>query len=115
MQGDVIEELARRYEKLTKSEKKVADYVFAHHRNPQFMSITSLAEECRVAEATIFRFCKTLGFKGYNEFKLALAKAQGQAGGSQPGGAYGAVGPGDAMEEVYQKVYSCLLYTSRCV
>ena len=106
MQGDVIEELARRYEKLTKSEKKVADYVFAHHRNPQFMSITSLAEECRVAEATIFRFCKTLGFKGYNEFKLALAKAQGQAGGSQPGGAYGAVGPGDAMEEVYQKVYS---------
>lgn len=106
MQGDVIEELARRYEKLTKSEKKVADYVFAHHRNPQFMSITSLAEECRVAEATIFRFCKTLGFKGYNEFKLALAKAQGQAGGSQPGGAYGAVGPGDALEEVYQKVYS---------
>lgn len=106
MPGDVIQELAHQYEKLTKSSKKVADYVFAHHRDPQFMSITSLAEECGVAEATIFRFCKTLGFKGYNEFKLALAKAQGEAGGIQPGGAYGAVKAQDTLDEVYQKVYN---------
>lgn len=106
MQTDVMEELARHYERLTKSGKKVADYVFAHHRDPQFMSITSLAEECGVAEATIFRFCKTLGFKGYNDFKLALAKAQGEAGGSLPDGAYGAVLPGDAMDEVCRKVYT---------
>ena len=39
------------------------------------MSISSLAAEIGVADATISRFCKALGYDGYNEFKLALAKS----------------------------------------
>jgi DNA-binding MurR/RpiR family transcriptional regulator len=64
-----------KYNSLTKSAKKVADYVLEHKIETQFMSITSLAEECGVADATITRFCHSLGLAGYNDFKLALAKA----------------------------------------
>ena len=32
-----------------------------------------------MAEATIFRFCRALGFDGYNEMKIALAKATATA------------------------------------
>ena len=39
------------------------------------MSITSLAENCGVSEATITRFCRVLGLSGYNDLKLALAKS----------------------------------------
>ena len=39
------------------------------------MSISELAEACTVAEATISRFCRRLGYKGYNAFKLAIANA----------------------------------------
>jgi len=39
------------------------------------MSISELAEECGVAEATISRFCRRLKLKGYNAFKLAMATA----------------------------------------
>ena len=39
------------------------------------MSIAELAEECGVAEATVSRFCRRLGYKGYNAFKLAIANA----------------------------------------
>ncbi len=39
----------------------------------------SLAKACGVAEATIFRFCRALGFDGYNEMKIALAKATATA------------------------------------
>ena len=38
-------------------------------------SISSLAKECCVAEATVFRFCRALGFEGYHEMRIALAQA----------------------------------------
>lgn len=60
---------------LTRSEKRIAQYILSKINESQFMSITSLAEDCNVAEATITRFCRKLGYNGYSEFKLALAKA----------------------------------------
>lgn len=47
-----------------------------HAEDAQYLSISSLAKACGVAEATIFRFCRSLGFDGYNEMKIALAKGQ---------------------------------------
>jgi DNA-binding MurR/RpiR family transcriptional regulator len=38
------------------------------------MSITQLADECGVAEATVSRFCRSLGLKGFNAFKLEMAR-----------------------------------------
>jgi len=40
-----------------------------------FMSITELAEKSKVGESGIFRFCKNLGFKGYQEFKISVAQS----------------------------------------
>ena len=74
-QVNVFARLDNEYYQLTGAEKKVADYVVSHEKQTQYMSISELAEECGVAEATIFRFCRSLGFDGYNEMKIALAKA----------------------------------------
>ncbi len=63
------------YYKLTASEKKVADYLMGHLQEAQFLSISELAENCGVAEATISRFCRRLGYGGYSAFKLAIAKS----------------------------------------
>lgn len=60
---------------LTKSGHIVADYLTCHAEEAQYLSISSLARECKVAEATIFRFCRALGFGGYNEMRIALAQA----------------------------------------
>jgi DNA-binding MurR/RpiR family transcriptional regulator len=38
------------------------------------MSITQLADECGTAEATISRFCRSLKLKGFNAFKIELAR-----------------------------------------
>lgn len=64
---------------LTKSGIIVADYLVQHAEDAQYLSISSLAKACGVAEATIFRFCRSLGFEGYNEMKIALAKATATA------------------------------------
>ncbi len=72
---DIFETISSQYFQLTNSEKKVADYILAHRIEAQYMSISELAEECEVADATISRFCRRLGLAGYNAFKLELAKA----------------------------------------
>ncbi|MGG4397947.1 MurR/RpiR family transcriptional regulator [Paenibacillus thiaminolyticus] len=61
------------YNSFTNTERKVADYIVEHTRSVIYMSITDLADACDVGESSIFRFCKSLTFKGYQEFKIALA------------------------------------------
>lgn len=39
-----------------------------------YMSITELALKIDVAEATILRYCKKIGYKGFQDFKLSLSQ-----------------------------------------
>ena len=71
---DILERIHASYYQLTATERKVADYVLAQHTQVQFMSITQLADECGTAEATISRFCRSLKLKGFNAFKIELAR-----------------------------------------
>ncbi|NBH83191.1 MurR/RpiR family transcriptional regulator [bacterium C-53] len=61
------------YNQLTKTEKKIADYIMKNTNQVLFMSITELADSCKVAEASVYRFCRTIGVKGYQEFKMKLS------------------------------------------
>lgn len=76
MAENILDSITKQYNSLTRSGKKLADYIFANTASTQYMSITSLAESCGVSEATITRFCRGLGLSGYNDFKLALAKCE---------------------------------------
>lgn len=62
------------YNTFTAAHKKLADFVLS---NPEFVlnqSISEVAAACDVGEATISRFCRVLGFKGYHDFKLSIVK-----------------------------------------
>ena len=78
--GDFWELLRSRYNELTRSGRRVADYLAQHSEEAQYLSISALGAACGVAEATIFRFCRALGFAGYNEMKIALARANAAPG-----------------------------------
>lgn len=71
---DILERIHASYYQLTVTEKRVADFVLTESDRVQFMSITQLAEECGTAEATISRFCRSLKLKGFNAFKIELAR-----------------------------------------
>ena len=71
----VFDTISQSYYELTAAEKKAADYVLKNRDRAQYLSIGELAEESGVAEATVSRFCRRLGYKGYNAFKLAIANA----------------------------------------
>lgn len=75
MTGNILELITEQYQSLTHSNRKLAKYILANTRETQYMSISSLAECSGVSEATITRFCRSLGLSGYNNLKLALAKS----------------------------------------
>lgn len=62
------------YSSFSKIEKKIADYVFTNEIGIIYMSITEFAEHCEVSETSIVRFCRKINLKGYQEFKLVLAR-----------------------------------------
>ncbi len=102
--GNVFTKLSSDYYQLTGAEKKVADYVTLHQHSTQFMSISELAEEAGVAEATVSRFCRRLGYKGYNAFKLAVANST--AGQKYANPLAGEVLPEDSIGDMCQKIYT---------
>ena len=71
---NILELIHASYYQLTAAERKVADFVLSNHAQVQFMSITQLADECGTAEATVSRFCRSLQLKGFNAFKMELAR-----------------------------------------
>ncbi|MFK4997031.1 MurR/RpiR family transcriptional regulator [Bacillus sp. N9] len=66
------------YSSLTKTEKKVADFVKAHLYDVIYYSVTELADRSGVGESTVLRFSRKLGFSGFQDFKLAIAQDQVQ-------------------------------------
>jgi RpiR family transcriptional regulator, carbohydrate utilization regulator len=70
---NVIVKIKAIYSSLSSKEKAVADYILKNPQEIIHLSITEFSENSSVAEATIFRFCKRLGFRGYQAFKIALA------------------------------------------
>ena len=73
MQEDYLTKIRSAYNQFTKAEKKVADYILDSPNKVLFMSISDLAEACNVGDTSVFRFCKTMNVKGYQEFKMMLS------------------------------------------
>lgn len=64
------------YEDLSKSEKKVADYLIENMDTASFLSIKDVAAASETSIATISRLSKKLGFKNYQELRLLLNSSQ---------------------------------------
>lgn len=62
------------YSGLSPKFQAIADHILQNPRDVVHLSISELAEVTDCAEATIFRLCKQLGYKGYQDLKIALAR-----------------------------------------
>lgn len=72
--GSLLPIIRSSYNSLTKSEQKVADYVLLNTNNVIYSSIDELAEMANVGDTTVLRFCRKVGYKGFQSFKMALAQ-----------------------------------------
>lgn len=67
------------YNDMGKAEKKIADWLLKNHACIIPLSISELADSCGCSEATIVRFARRLGFGGYQELKISIAREEGKS------------------------------------
>ena len=101
----IIARIEGSYAKFTKSEKRVADYVFEYPQKVLYTSITDLAEMCGVGDTTVFRFCRALKLNGYQEFKMLLAQDMANQQGTN-NALVGFINPEDDVETICKKALS---------
>ncbi len=58
---------------MTPALRKIADYVLDNPEKLLYQTVVEVAEGSGSSEASVIRFCRDLGFSGFQEFKLALA------------------------------------------
>jgi len=63
----ILETIRQVYPQLTKSQRKLADFIANSYQEAAFMTASRLARRLNVNEATVIRFAQRLGYPGYPE------------------------------------------------
>jgi RpiR family carbohydrate utilization transcriptional regulator len=89
------------YSGLRAAEQRVADFILKHPDELIYLTVTELAERTNTSESTVVRLCQKIGYKGYQEFKIVLARDL-----VEPTTAiYAAIEPDDDLATVKTKVF----------
>ncbi len=73
MDKDILVKLEQGMKNFTRSEKKIAKYVLENPEMIMETSITDLAKSTKTSEASIVRFCKSMGLDGFKDFKITIS------------------------------------------
>ncbi|AJG97465.2 MULTISPECIES: MurR/RpiR family transcriptional regulator [Clostridium] len=74
IEKSVLDKILCIYKSLHEAEKKIADYIINNKEKVIEMTVSELALESSVSEATIVRFCKKCDLKGFYDLKIKIAK-----------------------------------------
>lgn len=77
IQKSPLESIRTKLEELSTAERKVADFVLDNAGLVVSLPIADTAAEVGVSEATVVRFCRSVGYKGYLDFRFALTQMLG--------------------------------------
>ena len=70
----VLGAICSSYDTFFEAEKKIADYMMENKAAVVDMTVGELARASGTSDATVSRFCRRCGFKGFHNLKLTLAR-----------------------------------------
>lgn len=68
---DIIETI-KEHDGFSQSEEKVKSYIINNPRNIETFTITKLANEAKTSTSAVLRFCQSMGFNGYKDFRFEV-------------------------------------------
>lgn len=74
MKKTVMDIICSSFNDFFDSEKRIAKYIINHYDKVVDMTVGELAHVSGVSEASVSRFCKKIGVKGFHHLKISLAK-----------------------------------------
>ncbi|HOH88594.1 MAG TPA: MurR/RpiR family transcriptional regulator [Bacillota bacterium] len=94
-----LSRIRQHYEHLSSTEQRIADLILDEWKRIIDMPVAQIAEEAGVSQATVVRFCRSIGFNGVPELKLYLKREQ-----LSPLGELSEVENGESPAVVAQKI-----------
>lgn len=70
----VVGAICSSYDSYFEAEKKIADCIIEHKEDVVDMTVAELAKASGTSDATVSRFCRRCGFKGFHQLKMSLAR-----------------------------------------
>ena len=70
----ILDQIFKNYQKLTLSQRKVAQYIYNNSNEAFLLNSFQIAKKANVSEATVTRFISNLGFFGFSELKREIAR-----------------------------------------
>ena len=71
---DTISRINDKFNRMSKSHKKIATFIIDHYEQAAFMTASKLGKTVGISESTVVRFAYALDYEGYPEFQEALAE-----------------------------------------
>lgn len=96
-----ILKIEQHFEDFTQSERKIAKYILENRQDVITLSTQEIGILTDTSPASVVRFSRTLGYEGFQDLKLEIAKTQNQ---DEEKIIDDIIEEGDSIEEVVQKV-----------
>ena len=74
MSTKLLRQIKKSLPDLRKSEQTVAEFVLKDPKSIIMMKTAEASDEMGISEPTLIRFCKAIGFSGFQEFKINLSQ-----------------------------------------
>ncbi len=100
----LTQQIARAVDGLPAAEQRVAQAVLADPKGVMALPVAEVARLAGVSNPTVVRFCRSLGFEGWSDFRLKLAGSLGQGAQAGVPFVHQAVGPDDGSRELVSKI-----------
>lgn len=103
IQNNILLKIRDMKDSMTPVERMVAEYILANTEEIPHLSIKSLAQLSRTSDASVLRFCKTLGYSGYRSFIVSISASLGSMDEEQKD-EYTDIQPGDDLNVVISNI-----------
>ncbi|QAY67004.1 MurR/RpiR family transcriptional regulator [Paenibacillus protaetiae] len=88
---------------LTPVERMVADFILDNLEEVPLLSVKELATQSKTSDASVLRFCKTMGYSGYRSFIVSISASLGSMDEEQKN-QYTDIQPGDSLSTIITNI-----------
>ena len=103
MNHNILIKIREMKDSLTPVERMVAEYILEHTEEIPHLSIKTLAQLSKTSDASVMRFCKSIGYSGYRSFIVSISASLGSIE-EDTKGQYTDIQPGDGLETIIANI-----------
>lgn len=104
MEENIFFKIENMKDSFTAVEQRIAEFVLENPEKIPNMSIKEIAKKSETSDASVLRFCRTLGFSGYRGFIVSMSMAN-VTGQENEVTTYNDIKPGDSAEVITDSIF----------